>query len=122
MIYNVGKQFRCRRHSSTLSSLDTRYAVEVRDMTVKSASERSYRLLKSEFIKRMGSSQEQNTYRLLENEPLDERKPSQFLHPWTRRDNVSRRSVTDFVVRSPTETNTGPTRRTLALERKLPIW
>ncbi|XP_025835890.1 uncharacterized protein LOC112906257 [Agrilus planipennis] len=62
-----------------LSGLDQKYALEVRDIIVKPRSERSYELLKSELIKRMGASQEQNTRRLLENEPLGDRKPTQFL-------------------------------------------
>ncbi|XP_018332398.1 uncharacterized protein LOC108741921 [Agrilus planipennis] len=62
-----------------LSALDQKYALEVRDIIVKPSSERTYELLKSELIKRMGASQEQNTKRLLENEPLGDRKPVQFL-------------------------------------------
>lgn len=67
------------RYGYAVSSLDPKYAVEVRDILIKPASERSYVQLKSELIKRMGSSQEHNTRRLLENEPLGDRKPSQFL-------------------------------------------
>ncbi|XP_043476883.1 uncharacterized protein LOC122507936 [Leptopilina heterotoma] len=62
-----------------LSALDPRYTVEIRDVLLKPKPERTFELLKSELIKRMGTSQEQNTRRLLENEPLGDRKPTQFL-------------------------------------------
>ncbi|XP_025835993.1 uncharacterized protein LOC112906301 [Agrilus planipennis] len=61
-----------------LSGLDQKYALEVRDIIVKPRSERTYQLLKRELIKRMGASQEQNTRRLLENEPLADRRPTEF--------------------------------------------
>ncbi|XP_051170923.1 uncharacterized protein LOC127287844 [Leptopilina boulardi] len=62
-----------------LSALDPRYTVEIRDVLLKPKAERTFELLKTELIKRMGASQEQNTRRLLENEPLGDRKPTQFL-------------------------------------------
>ncbi|KAJ8913993.1 hypothetical protein NQ315_012016 [Exocentrus adspersus] len=67
------------KYGYAVGGLEAKYAVEVRDIIVKPKNERSYKLLKTELIKRMGSSQEQNTRRLLENEPLGDRKPSQFL-------------------------------------------
>lgn len=67
------------RYGYAVSGLDPKYATEVRDIIIKPKSERSYVLLKTELIKRMGSSQEQKTHKLLENEPLGDRKPSQFL-------------------------------------------
>ncbi|XP_025831525.1 uncharacterized protein LOC112904785 [Agrilus planipennis] len=62
-----------------VSGLDQKYAVEVRDIILKPRNERSYEMLKTELIKRMGSSREHNTRPLLENEPLGDRKPTQFL-------------------------------------------
>lgn len=62
-----------------LTGLDEKCAREVRDIIVKPKKERTYDLLKSELIKRLGVSQEQNTRRLLENEHIGDRKPSQFL-------------------------------------------
>lgn len=62
-----------------LSGLDERYAREVRDIIVKPKEDRTYNVLKSELIKRLGVSQEQNTRKLLENEQIGDRKPSQFL-------------------------------------------
>ncbi|XP_043468540.1 uncharacterized protein LOC122512566 [Leptopilina heterotoma] len=62
-----------------LSALDPRYSVEIRDVLLKPKAERTFELLKKELISRMGTSQEQNTRRLLENEPLGDRKPTQFL-------------------------------------------
>ncbi|XP_011254660.2 uncharacterized protein LOC105250333 [Camponotus floridanus] len=65
------------KYGHVIIALDQRYALEIRDILMRE--ERSYELLKSELIKRLGSSREQNTRRLLENEPLGDRKPSQFL-------------------------------------------
>jgi len=59
-----------------LDALNQRYILEVRDVLVRPRGEQSYELLKTELIKRLG---EQNTRRRLENEPLGDRKPSQFL-------------------------------------------
>jgi len=67
------------KYGHVLTALDQRYALEVRDILTRPRGERSYELLKTELIKRLGSSREQNTRRLLENEPLEDRKPSQFL-------------------------------------------
>jgi len=66
------------KYGHVLTALDQRYALEVRDILNRPRGERSYELLKTELIKRLGSSREQNTRRLLENEPLGDRKPSQF--------------------------------------------
>ena len=62
-----------------VGALDAKYAVEIRDVLLKPKSERTYELLKRELIKRMGPSKEENTRRLLENGPLGDRKPTQFL-------------------------------------------
>lgn len=59
-----------------LDALDQRYILEVRDVLLRPREEQSYELLKTELIKRLG---EQNTRRRLENEPLGDRQPSQFL-------------------------------------------
>ncbi|XP_025270995.1 uncharacterized protein LOC112639897 [Camponotus floridanus] len=65
------------KYGYVITALDQRYALEVRDILMRE--EQSYELLKTALIKRLGSSREQNTRRLLENEPLGDRKPSQFL-------------------------------------------
>ncbi|XP_051173385.1 uncharacterized protein LOC127289473 [Leptopilina boulardi] len=62
-----------------LSALDPRYTVEIRDVLLKPKAERTFELLKTELIKCLGASKEHNTRRLLENEPLGDRKPTQFL-------------------------------------------
>ncbi|KAJ8916994.1 hypothetical protein NQ315_012909 [Exocentrus adspersus] len=62
-----------------LGALDQKHAIEVRDIIVQPKTEQSYEHLKCELIKRLGSSQDQKTRRLLENEPIGDRKPSQFL-------------------------------------------
>ena len=46
---------------------------------MKPKSERTYELLKRELIKHIGTSKEDDTRRFLKNEPLGDRKPTQFL-------------------------------------------
>ncbi|XP_026668765.1 uncharacterized protein LOC113464226 [Ceratina calcarata] len=62
-----------------LGALDPRYAAEVRDIIVDPPDSEPYQKLKSELIRRLSSSQEQKTRRLLELEEMGDRKPSQFL-------------------------------------------
>ncbi|XP_025833260.1 uncharacterized protein LOC112905320 [Agrilus planipennis] len=59
--------------------LEPRYALEVRDIIVNKPTTNAYGVLKSELIKRLSTSQEQKTRRLLELEEMGGRKPSQFL-------------------------------------------
>lgn len=67
------------KFNHAVAALDPRYAAEIRDILLKPKAERSYDLLKDELTKRMGATQEQNTRRLLENESLGDRKPTQYL-------------------------------------------
>lgn len=60
-------------------NLEARYAVEVRDILTNPPAEGKYLKLKSELIRRLSASQEQKTRRLLEQEVLGDKKPSQFL-------------------------------------------
>ncbi|XP_025831524.1 uncharacterized protein LOC112904784 [Agrilus planipennis] len=59
--------------------LEPRYALEVRDIIVNKPTTNAYGVLKSELIKRLSTSREQKTRRLLELEEMGGRKPSQFL-------------------------------------------
>lgn len=62
-----------------VSALDSKYALEVRDIILNPPTDGQYQKLKSELIKRLSFSQEQKTRRLLEHEEIGDRKPSQFL-------------------------------------------
>lgn len=62
-----------------LGALNTRYAAEVRDIIMNPPDSEPYQKLKTELIRRLSSSQEQKTRRLLELEEIGDRKPSQFL-------------------------------------------
>ncbi|XP_078051338.1 uncharacterized protein LOC144477487 [Augochlora pura] len=62
-----------------VGALNPRYAAEVRDIIMDPPAQDPYRRLKTEFIRRLSSSQEQKTRRLLEREEIGDRKPSQFL-------------------------------------------
>lgn len=61
-----------------LGALKPEYAAEVREIILAPPAQ-PYTKLKAELIKRVGSSQQQKTRRLLEHEEIGDRKPSQFL-------------------------------------------
>lgn len=60
-------------------NLDASYISEVRDIIAQPSEKRKYDELRAELIRRLSSTQEQKTKRLLENEEMGDRKPSQFL-------------------------------------------
>lgn len=60
-------------------NLEARYATEVRDILTNPPTQGKYTKLKTELIRRLSATQEQKTRRLLEQEVLGDRKPSQFL-------------------------------------------
>ncbi|KYN36157.1 hypothetical protein ALC56_09493 [Trachymyrmex septentrionalis] len=60
-------------------NLDARYAEDVRDILVDPPETGKYQLLKTELIRRLGTSQEKKTRQLFEQEEMGDRKPSQFL-------------------------------------------
>ncbi|XP_078043788.1 uncharacterized protein LOC144473621 [Augochlora pura] len=62
-----------------LGTLNPVYAAEVRDVIMNPPNTGQYQRLKTELIRRLISSQEQKTRRLLESEEMGDRKPSQFL-------------------------------------------
>ncbi|XP_076235701.1 uncharacterized protein LOC143182083 [Calliopsis andreniformis] len=62
-----------------LGALPPQYAAEVRDIIMNPPPLEPYQKLKTELIRRLSSSQEQKTRRLLEHEEIGDRKPSQFL-------------------------------------------
>ncbi|XP_076384123.1 uncharacterized protein LOC143261982 [Megalopta genalis] len=62
-----------------LGALNPVYAAEVRDIIMNPPNTGQYQRLKTELIRRLSSSQEQKTRRLLESEEIGDRKPSQFL-------------------------------------------
>ncbi|XP_025835838.1 uncharacterized protein LOC112906234 [Agrilus planipennis] len=67
------------KFSCVIEALEPRYALEVRDIIVNKPERDAYEILKAELVKRLSTSQEQKTRRLLEMEELGDRKPSQFL-------------------------------------------
>ena len=60
-------------------NLDSKYAIEIRDILTSPPENGKYTKLKSELIRRLSASQDQKTRRLLEREEIGDRKPSQFL-------------------------------------------
>lgn len=68
-----------QRYLDVLSSLPPRYASEVRDIIMRPLDGDSYATLKRELIKRLCSTQEEKTRKLLENVVMEDEKPSQYL-------------------------------------------
>ena len=62
-----------------VGALDAKFAQEVRDIIVNPPATGQYEKLKTELVKRLATTQEQKTRRLLEHEEIGDRKPSQFL-------------------------------------------
>ncbi|XP_048514298.1 uncharacterized protein LOC125501745 [Athalia rosae] len=62
-----------------VGAMDPKFAQEVREIIVNPPPHNAYTTLKTELIKRLSSTQEQKTRRLLESEDIGDRKPSQFL-------------------------------------------
>lgn len=67
------------KYSYVAGNLEAQYAAEVRDILTNPPETNQFQTLKQELIKRLSSSQEQKTRRLLEQEEIGDRKPSQFL-------------------------------------------
>jgi hypothetical protein len=67
-----------RRYLDVVSSLPPRYASEVRDIMCPLDNE-SYKTLKRELIKRLCSTQEEMTRKLLENVVMEDENPTQYL-------------------------------------------
>ena len=62
-----------------MSSLPPRYASEVRDIIMRPLDNESYTTLKRELIKRLCSTQEEKTLKLLKNVVMEDEKPTQYL-------------------------------------------
>jgi uncharacterized protein YPO0396 len=67
-----------QRYLYIVSALPPRYANEVRDI-MRPLDDHSYTSLKQELIKRLSSSQEEKTRKLLANVVMEDEKPSQYL-------------------------------------------
>ncbi|KAJ8914388.1 hypothetical protein NQ315_017478 [Exocentrus adspersus] len=63
-----------------LGILYPKYVTEVHDIIVNPSERDAYKTLKIELIKRLSTTQDQNTNPLLEREEIGDRKPSLFLH------------------------------------------
>lgn len=68
-----------QRYLFVVSALPPRYANEVRDIIMRPLDDHSYTSLKQELIKRLSSSQEEKTRKLLANVVMEDEKPSQYL-------------------------------------------
>jgi hypothetical protein len=68
-----------QRYLDVVSSLPPRYASEVRDIIMRPLDNDSYATLKRDLIKRLCSTQEEKTHKLLENVVMEDEKPSQYL-------------------------------------------
>jgi hypothetical protein len=68
-----------QRYLDVVSSLPPRFACEVRDIIMRPLDNNSYAILKCELIKRLCSSQDEKTRKLLENVVMEDEKPSQYL-------------------------------------------
>lgn len=79
-----------------LGALKPEYAQEVRDIIL-SPPAQAFTKLKTELIRRVGSSQEQKTRRFLEHEEIGDRKPSQFLRHLR---NLGGTTVSDEILRT----------------------
>lgn len=62
-----------------LSQLEHQYAAEIKDIIVAPPTKNKYEKLKSELIKRLSASRENEVKQLLVHEELGDRKPSQFM-------------------------------------------
>jgi hypothetical protein len=67
-----------QRYLDVVSSLPNRYANEVRDVIIRTLDNDSNAILKREVIKRLCSSQEEKTRKLLEHVITEDEKPSQY--------------------------------------------
>lgn len=67
------------KYAYALSQLDTKYALEIKDVITNPDIDNRYTEMKRCLIQRLATSQEQRTKQLLEHEELGDRKPSQFL-------------------------------------------
>ena len=68
-----------QRYLDVVSSLPPHYASEVHDIIMCPLDNESYSTLKRELIKRLCSTQEEKTLRLLENVVMEDEKPTQYL-------------------------------------------
>jgi hypothetical protein len=67
------------KYSHVLSQMDHRIAGEIEDIVINPPAEDKYKKLKDTLISRLSASEEQRVKRLLSDEELGDRKPSQFL-------------------------------------------
>lgn len=67
------------KYTCIANALDPKVAVELRDMIVAISQTNPYTTLKEQIIKRISTSQEEKTSRLLESEDIGDRNLTQFL-------------------------------------------
>ncbi|XP_070519745.1 uncharacterized protein [Cardiocondyla obscurior] len=67
------------KYAYSMSQLEARYTLEVKDLIKNPPAENKYEALKKLLIQRLTISQEQKIRQLLEHEELSDRKPTQFL-------------------------------------------
>lgn len=66
-----------KKYAILINSLPSQYATQIKDLLV--SANNSYASIKPEIIKRFGESQEAKLRKLLEQEDIGDRKPTQFL-------------------------------------------
>ena len=85
------------RYQHLRSSLDMRFATEVKDLLVSPPPDKPYTRTKEELLSRLSVSEENKNRQLLETQTLGDRKPSQFLRHLR---NLAGGRATDSFVRS----------------------
>lgn len=85
------------KYNYVVGNLDSNYISEVRDIISRPPSTGKYEKIKTEIIRRLSTTQEEKTRRLLEHEEMGDRKPSQFLR---RLQGLAGTAVPDKLVRS----------------------
>lgn len=67
------------KYNYVISQLDTKHAAEIEDIITQPPKTEKYEKVKAELIRRLSSTEEQRIRKLLSDEEIGDRKPSQFL-------------------------------------------
>lgn len=67
------------KYNYVISQLDTKHAAEIEDIITQPPKTEKYDVVKTELIRRLSSTEEQRIRKLLSDEEIGDRKPSQFL-------------------------------------------
>lgn len=86
-----------QQYLHVLAALPSRYATEVRDIIMKPLTAELYEEMKEQLVKRLSTSQEEKTRKLLESEKMGDEKPSQYLR---RLQSHARSSFSDQILKT----------------------